>query len=60
MPESQSDAIDSPIIFIDGVVEMNRRPRQRDIPGMPADAYDVQPIPKKKKKKPEDGSKDNS
>ena len=58
-PNSHSDAIDSPIIFFDGPVEMVWRPRQRHIPGMPADAFDLPPMPEKRKKKSEDEPKND-
>ncbi len=60
MPGGQSDAIDSPIVFIDCVMDNTIRPARHDIPFMPPDAFDIPPMPEKPKKKPEDGTKDGA
>jgi hypothetical protein len=60
-PGSQSDAIDSPIIFIDCVMDNTIRPARRDIRFMPPDAFELPPMPAKpRKKKSDDGPTDDA
>jgi hypothetical protein len=57
---SDTDALDSPIIVIEGSGDTTRRPRPRDIPGMPPGAFDLPPALEQPKKHGDDGLKDNA
>jgi hypothetical protein len=57
-PSSRSDSLDSFIIVIEGRGDTARRPRRRDIRGIPPGAFDLPPAHNKPKKKPADGLSD--
>ncbi len=59
-PSSRSDSLDSFIIVIEGRGDTTRRPRRRDIRGIPPGAFDIPPTPEKPEKKPDEEPKDGA